>query len=181
MKVSLDVIAKHGGDIGISLADAFASFPFRKGHWTVRALLQNSAQLEGDGYSFRNWLRRKCLEFGVGGFPPTDFRATRRDAAVTIETALRQELQTAFYQVGPALAPYMICDWQLGLWVTGKTAVFANFKLDSFHEEFVRRFGNEVVPRDEQSFADWWLAKFPELPPRLANECIWLAMEHGDF
>ncbi len=178
VQASLDVIAAQGGDIGVSLADAFAAFPYRKGHWTVRALLENSAALEDDGFSFRNWLQRVCESLGASDFPPRDFREIVPDAAVSIEMALRRELQNAFYQVGPALAPYMICDWQLWLWAEGKTTVFANFKLDSFHEEFVKRFGRDQVPKEEQAFAEWWLKQFPELPPRLANECIWLAMEH---
>ena len=49
-------------------------FPHRKGHWTVRALLQNSAALKEFGYSFRHWLRRKCEMLGVAEFPPLDFR-----------------------------------------------------------------------------------------------------------
>ena len=76
------------------------------------------------------------------------------------------------------MAPYMICDWQLWLWREGRTAVFANFKLDSFHEAFAKKFERGVFPADEAGFARWWLDRFPELPPRLANECIWLAAEN---
>lgn len=177
VQATLDVIASYGGDSGVSLAEAFATFPFRKGHWTVRALLQNSAKLEDDAYSFRRWLQRECDRLGANSFPPSDFRKASQNATGSIENALRRVLQDTFYQVGPALAPYMICDWQLALWAQGKTAVFASFKLDSFHEEFVQRFGREVVPTGEQAFAEWWLAQYPDLPPRLANECIWLAME----
>ena len=28
------------------------------------------------------------------------------------------------------------------------------------------------------ALARWWLGLFPDLPPRLANECIWLAAEN---
>lgn len=93
--------------------------------------------------------------------------------------ALRQKLEKAFHRVGPALAAYMLCDWQLALWNEGRTAVFANFKLDSFHEEFVKKFSHGLIPSDERGFAEWWLSLYPELPPRLANECIWLGMEKG--
>lgn len=80
--------------------------------------------------------------------------------------------------VGPALAAYMICDWQLWLWKEGLTAVFATFKLDSFHELFVKRYGRGVVPADEIGFTRWWFEMYPDLPPRLANECIWLGVEN---
>ena len=59
--------------------------------------------------------------------------------------------------------------------------MFATFKLDSFHEEFVKQYGQGLIPADEVGFAEWWLAHYPELPPRIANECIWLAMENGVF
>ncbi len=79
---------------------------------------------------------------------------------------------------GPAMSAYMLCDWQLWLWREGLTAVFANFKLDSFYEAFVKRFGRGVIPADEERFAHWWHGLLPDLPPRLANECIWLAVEN---
>ena len=181
LSASLDVLRSNGGAPGASLADAFDRFPYRKGHWTVRALLQNSAVLSGCGFSFREWLRRECADLGEREFPPPDFRrvvSTPR-GPVTLESALRQRLEKTFYQVGPALAPYMICDWQLWLWSRGLTAVFANFKWDSFQDQFVRRYGRGAIPTDEPGFASWWLALYPTLPPRLANECIWLGTEHG--
>ena len=102
------------------------------------------------------------------------------DRPVPLETALRLRLEAAFYKVGPAFAPYMICDWQLWLWAYGRTAVFANFKWDAFQEQFVSRYGQGVVPADEAGFARWWLELYPDLPPRLANECIWLGTEYRD-
>jgi hypothetical protein len=102
------------------------------------------------------------------------------DGAMTsLERALRRRLEQTFYMVGPALSAYMICDWQLSLWHTGATDVFATFKLDSFHTAFVDKYGAGVVPADEEGFAAWWFDTQPDLPPRLANECIWLGMEQG--
>ena len=75
------------------------------------------------------------------------------------------------------MSAYMICDWQMWLWREGRTEVFTTFKLDSCHEAFVKKFGRGVIPADEAGFARWWLGLFPEIPPRLANECIWLAVE----
>ena len=83
----------------------------------------------------------------------------------------------SFYQVGPTMAPYMICDWQLWLWNEGGTGVFEAFKLDEFHIQFVDRYGAGIIPRDSKAFIGWWLDLYPEVPPRLVNECIWLAVE----
>lgn len=181
LRATLDVLRSEGGDTGASLAEAFEFFPWRKFHWSVRALLQNSAALNGDDYSFRNWLQRTCDELGVEEFPPRDFRRSVSLAGVemTLERALRAVLERTFYMVGPALSAYMICDWQLWLWREGITAVFANFKLDSFHEEFVKLYGAGVVPSDEIGFTTWWFEMYPDLPPRLVNECMWLGIEHG--
>ena len=182
LRSTLDVLRTSGGAIGAGLADAFDRFPYRKGHWTVRALLQNSDVLGDYDFSFRVWLSRACQALGLTEFPPADFRRRVGTGAAptTLEMALRRELERTFYQVGPALAAYMLCDWQLGLWANGRTAVFANFKWDRFHETFVTRYGRGVIPGREAEFVDWWLALYPDLPPRLPNECIWLATEHGD-
>lgn len=177
LQATLDVLRSKGGTVGTALAEAFAAFPHRKGHWAVRAFLQNSAVLKDHDYSFRNWLRFECSNMEID-FPPTDFRKLISRYGVTVEMMLRHRLKETFYRVGPAMAAYMLCDWQLWLWNEGKTEVFANFKLDSFHEEFVRKYGKDVIPADESGFANWWLSLFPSLPPRLANECIWLGMEH---
>jgi hypothetical protein len=176
---SLQVLRAFGGPHGVSLAEAFEKFPWRKFHWSVRALLQNSAALRPDEYSFRSWLRRESAALGITSFPPADFRqrVPSGDSGTALEQALRHRLQRAFYMVGPAMSAYMICDWQLWLWQQGRTRVFATFKLDSFHEAFVKKFGRDVIPHDEAGFAGWWLGLFPTLPPRLANECIWLAVE----
>ena len=167
-----------GGSVGRSLAEAFEAFPYRKGHWTIRAYLQNSAALQNHAYSFRRWLEGECRSLGARGFPPADFRQ-QMSSGVTVERALRRQLEKTFYQVGPALAAYILCDWQLWLWNTRQTAVFANFKLDSFHEEFVKKYGRGIIPSTEDGFAQWWLSLVPEIPPRMANECIWLGVEHG--
>ena len=44
---------------------------------------------------------------------------------------------------------------------------------------FVQRYGEAVIPSEPKGFVPWWLGMFPDLPPRLANECIWLAVEKG--
>jgi hypothetical protein len=177
---TLSVLRSDGGAIGQSLAEAFHFFPWLKYRWSVRALLQNSEVLRPFDFSFRSWLHHECERIGVHEFPPTDFRHTVSvcGGRPTIEAAIRERLDTAFYMVGSAMSAYMLCDWQLWLWREGRTAVFATFKLDSRHEDFVKKFGKGFIPADEASFARWWLGLFPEIPPRLANECIWLAIEN---
>lgn len=179
ISATLDVLRRDGGDIGESFADAYAAFPWRKAHMAIRAYLQNSAALEGYGYSFRRWLQAECTAFGFDEFPPRDFRAPARIAGrtTTLEWALAQRLEESFYQVGPTMAPYMLCDWQLWLWNHGKTGVFEAFKPDEFHIQFVATYGEGVVPGDRWQFIDWWLSQYPTIPPRIVNECIWLAME----
>lgn len=179
LETTLKVLQSNGGDVGFSLAQAFQFFPWRKFHWSVRALLQNSAALKPFDYSFRGWLRHECDRLGVSLFPTDDFRrgVALAGSVVPLERALRMRLEQTFYMVGPAMSAYMLCDWQLWLWREGRTEVFANFKLDSFHEAFVKKFGQGIIPTDEEGFAQWWLGLFPKLPPRLANECIWLAVD----
>ncbi|MHC5536829.1 hypothetical protein ACYOEI_00985 [Singulisphaera rosea] len=177
---TIEVLRTEGGEIGKSLADAFEKFPRTKYRWSLRALLQNSDKLSPFRFSFREWLRAECDQLGIQSFPPSDFRqgVPFGGGMWTIEQALRTRLAAEFFMVGPAMSAYMICDWQLWLWREGLTAVFANFKLDSFHEKFVKKFGRGVVPTDEAGFIRWWFGLHPELPPRLANECIWLAVEN---
>ncbi len=73
--VTLDKLRAQGGAIGDSLAEAFAAFPWRKFHWAVRALIQNSAVLAEHRYSFRHWLRHQSADLEVMAFPPSDFQA----------------------------------------------------------------------------------------------------------
>lgn len=180
-EATLDVLRGLGGATGASLAEAFTRFPWRKFHWSARALIQNSAALGSFGFSFREWLRVQVLDLGGAEFPPSNFQlaCSTSEGGNTLEQALKSRLQRTFYKVGPAMSSYMLCDWQLWLWNEGRTRVFANFKLDSFHEEFVRKFGRGVIPADEAGFARWWLDLYPELPPRLPNECVWLAIENN--
>ncbi len=74
--VTMQVLRTCGGEIGISLAEAIDHFPWRKFHWAVRALLQNSAVLKPFNFSFRRWLQNECERLGIREFPPTDFRST---------------------------------------------------------------------------------------------------------
>ena len=181
MSATLDVLRTEGGVVGESFSDAYEAFPWRKAHMAVRAYLQNSAALKGFDYSFRRWLEAECNELGMTEFPPPDFRQEFNVQAgkASVEWTLVRRLEESFYQVGPTMAPYMICDWQLWLWNEGKTDVFEAFKPDEFHIQFVAKYGRGVIPSDRSDFIAWWLGMYPEVPPRLVNECIWLAVENG--
>lgn len=181
VETTCNALVKHGGKTGESLAQALRSFPRRKQNRIVRALLQNSDVLKDCGYSFRSWLVSECAKLGLVEFPPIDFRREIRFAgrSMSLESALRLRLAQTFYLVGMTMAPYITCDWQLWLWNDGKTALFDSFKLDRFHEEFVQEYGQDTVPLKERAFINWWYQQegCESLPPRLANECIWLGME----
>jgi hypothetical protein len=179
MQPTYEALRRYGGSVGMSLADALETFPWRKGHRYVRALLQNSAVLGGFGYSYRTWLQNACIELGVRTFPPPDFLmpVNLDGGQLSLERALRAKLERAFFLVGQTMSPYMLCDWQLWLWNERKTGWFASFKLDAFHQQFVRTHCG-TIPADEEGFVAWWRASQPDLPPRLANECIWLGMEN---
>ncbi|HUT28152.1 MAG TPA: hypothetical protein VMX13_00050 [Sedimentisphaerales bacterium] len=179
---SYKVLRDEGGEIGASLAEAFETFPFRKGHKYIRALLQNSAKLADHAYNFRDWLKAKCEMFGVSDFPPKDFRRPVGLAGMgqNLEEAICKQLEKEFFMVGPEIAPYMICDWQLWLWKEAKTGTFDSFKLDAFHAEFVDKVnltGGVGIPKRKADFTEWWYAKCPNVPVRMINECIWLFVE----
>lgn len=175
---TLNVLRRHGGDTGSQIAGALEAFPYRKNHGTVRAYLQNSAALEDFGFSFRRWLAAQCVDLADSEFPPPDFRVPAGETGLSLEWALIQRLQDTFYMVGQAMAPYMICDWQLWLWNEGQTGVFEAFKMDDFHLKFVGNHSDGRVPYDRRGFIDWWLDLYPDVPPRIVNECIWLAVEN---
>jgi PAS domain-containing protein len=179
------VLSSAGGSAGRSLAEALGAFgwPGARRNWFIRALLENSAALEADGFSFRRWLRRECEELGLppDEFPPKDFRQTVEfgmAGAMPLEEALRRRVGS-FYWVAWTMAAYTMCDWQLWLWARESTGVFATFKWDSRMDDFVKQYCHGVVPTKEADFARWWLDMYPGVPPRIINECIWLGFEKG--
>lgn len=109
-----------------------------------------------------------------GGFPPAD-----------LETHERQWLARIagdFYNVGPAIANYMICDWLLDHWRAGRVRWFTSFKADSVFEMAVSR--GLVPPEAALDFVAFCRGiRVPEgfglvsgspCPPRVLNECIWI-------
>jgi hypothetical protein len=182
MRAALNELRLLGGESGASLADAFEHFPGAKSFSSLRNLLQNAALLKRHAYSFRRWLEVECAELGVVSFPPSDFQqpVVLFDKNLPLESALRIRLGMAFY-LRPAIAAAMICDWQLWLWREGQTSVFSTFVFDSRQEEFIIKFGRGGFPANESGFTRWWLGLFSKLPPRLASECICLAIENKDI
>jgi hypothetical protein len=77
------------------------------------------------------------------------------------------------------MSALMIGDWMMWLWRAGLTTAFGTFRFDASHEAFLKKFGRGVISADEVDFARWWLRIFPEIPPRLAIECIRLAVEEN--
>jgi len=96
-------VLRSGGAEGTSLAEALETFPRRKTHRTVRAMLQNCSALSPWGLSFRSWLEDACLELGATSFPPSDFLAEASDggAADSLERVLRRRIERSFISLDP--------------------------------------------------------------------------------
>ena len=181
LSATLNVLRTEGGVVGESFSDAYEAFPWRKAHMAVRAYLQNSAALKLYDYSFRRWLEAECNELGMTEFPPPDFREkfSVQGGKASVEWTLVRRLEESFYQVGPTMAPYMICDCSSGSGMKARPTCLRRSSRTSFHIQFVAKYGRGIIPSDRSDFIAWWLGMYPEVPPRLVNECIWLAVETG--
>lgn len=143
----------------------------------IRSYTQNSAKLEEYGYSFRQYLMTKAL---LSDQPVHDM--------VESERIWLKAIEHEFYNVGPALANYMICDWLLGLWRAERIQWFEAYKGDSV---FLRTLGEKgkLPPEAVKDFVtycrnlplrrEWLPDSFADrvgwaTPPRLVNEAIWL-------
>jgi len=142
----------------------------RKTNMMVRAYVQNSYLLSKHGCTFRNYLQSIAPN---EPFPP-----------VGIPEAEKQwirAIQRDFYNVGNALANYMICDWLLGLWREGRIEWFTSYKCDSVQKRALR---SDCLPEEASDFVAYCKTlRIPEgfdvvsgkaCPPRVLNECIWL-------
>ena len=143
----------------------------------VRAYVENAALLAQHGCSFRQYLRSVVPDLYL---PLTNIT----DA----EAAWRVAIARDFYNVGPALAPYMIADWLLWLWRDAQIGWFDTYKADSVHLTALATDGL-LPPKAAQDFPAycrtlqvpaewvperWWLVAYSFLPPRIVNEAIWL-------
>lgn len=175
---ALQVLEGKGGSIGHNLAEAFREARMRKNIRTIRGYLSNSYALTPYGSSFRCYLQTAIHETIPGAsFPPSDFMqpVTWMGRQTTLEGALTLRLERDFYGVGPEMAPYMLCDWMLGLWHCGETGYFESFKWDSRNIVFFQRYGQEIASKED--FLTWYRGEDFEYPPRVANEAIWLTLE----
>ena len=142
----------------------------RKTNAMIRAYVQNSHLLRQYGCSFRAYLRRR-----VPGrqLPTTDI--------TSVEKLWVRVVDQDFYNVGRAMASYMICDWELWLWREGRIDWFATYKEDSVHLKTVEKgLLPEAACRDFAAYCR--TIRIPDgyhavtgkpCPPRVLNECIW--------
>ncbi len=151
----------------------------RKTNMMMRAYVQNSALLTQHGGSLRAYLRSIAPDVYL---PAPEI--------VWAERLWRQAIERDFYNVGPALASYLFCDWLLWLWRDGQIEWFESYKEDSV---FLKTMGKKgLLPSKavndfagycrslhvpaEWIPARWWMTAFYPLPPRILNEAIWLGL-----
>jgi len=137
----------------------------------IRAYLQNSYLLSKHGFSYREFLRSIA---GGGEFPPK--------SVAGVERKWVRETDIHFFNVGEALANYMVCDWLLWLWREGRIDWFESYKADSVHLKAVdlkllpeeARAGFVAYCRTIPMPGDFGPVAGKPCPPRVLNECIWL-------
>jgi hypothetical protein len=143
----------------------------RKTNRMIRAYVQNAALLKPHGFSYRTYLG----SIAPSSVPP-------RGDVLQAEARWIGAVERDFYNVGPPLANYMICDWLLGFWMRGQIDWFASFKADSVQKKSLAKILD--LPQTDSAFVDYCrtlrvppgfgeLSEKP-LPPRLLNECIWM-------
>lgn len=155
---------------GYTLRDFSGPNVSRKTNGMIRSYIQNSHLLKQHDCSYRSYL----LSLIPGGeLPAGDVSAAERTWVKMI--------QHDFYNVGPALANYLICDWLLWFWREGRVEWFESYKCDSVYKRLVR---SGRLPTDAINFVNYCkTVKLPQCyrhlsgkpcPPRVLNECIWL-------
>jgi hypothetical protein len=175
---ALGVLRQYGDSSGGSLAEAFQTAPTRKNIRTIRAFLQNSYFLRAYGSSFRRYLERQVAMLLPGSpFPPADVMCPVRwgTEQVSLEQGLVRCLERDFYMVGPEIAPYMLCDWLLGLWQRQQIPWFESYKWDSRNIEYFEHYGAEI--QNKADFLTWCRRQHLPYPPRVVNEAVWLWTE----
>jgi hypothetical protein len=177
-----------GNDATRVFADAYEGLKGAKiAHKTntiVRAYCQNAAVLAEHGHCFRTYLRSLAWPT----LPSDDISVAER--------AWVGGLQRDFYNVGPALAPYLVADWLLSWWIGGSISWFSLYKADSVFLKATNaslpaeeRYVPLEATQSEAAFVaycrtlrlppEWiparlWHLAFYNIPPRLVNEVIWL-------
>ena len=171
----LEMLKASGIEGAVVFAETLSAFKgdklARKTNRMIRAYVQSAALLHRnhDG-SFRKYLA--SLVSGV--FPPTDVGPH--------EVRWVSQINVDFYNVGPAIANYMVCDWLLDLWRYGRIEWFTSHKPDSVFEKAVSRglipaeAGTDFVAfcRDIRIPDGFGAVSGKPCPPRVLNECIWI-------
>lgn len=172
---------EHGNPATHTFADALdalqgAKIAF-KTRRMVRAYIQNSALLMEHDASFMRYLQ---------SIVPDLFLPAQQ--VIEAERAWRKAIERDFYNVGPAIANYLISDWLLWLWREGQIEWFESYKADSVFLKTMADAGK--LPADAvadfpsyckglslRDFVDgeYWVIKANyAVPPRVLNEAIWL-------
>lgn len=172
-EATLDILRNSGVNGAKVFADVLSQFTgdriARKTNRMIRAYIQNAHLLNQHNSSFRCYLQDLLPD---KNFPPDNISSAEKTWSGAIERD--------FYNVGPALASYMISDWLLWLWLTGKIEWFESYKADSVHNAIVE---HKIVKPAEDFVTYCKNLKIPEsggssggkaCPPRVLNECIWL-------
>lgn len=142
----------------------------RKTNKMIRAYVQNSDLLTRHGGSFRRYLEN---DSSMRSFPST--------VTPSIEAVWRKRIQRDFFNVGPAIANYLISDWLLWLWKEGRIEWFESYKADSVHEAYVQSgMLQNSACHDFVAFCS--TLRIPsgngalsgkQCPPRVLNACLW--------
>ena len=173
---ALDLLLRTGNAAATTFAQALQEFrgtkAARKTNKMIRAYVQNCHKLTATGGSYKGYL----VENVHDAFPPKE--------AVAAEEKIVRCIQRDFYNVGPTLAPYMICDVMLWHWLHGGIQWFESYKPDSVHNAAVRDGKLPPEAQSREGFisfckrlqlpAEYDKHAGQPCPPRLLNECIWL-------
>lgn len=151
-----------------TLEELTGSMVARKTNKMIRAYVQNAGLLARHDFSFRAY-----LQAGAADFPPI--------SSSPFEALTRSRIERDFYNVGPALANYLISDWLLWLWKEGRIAWFESYKADTVHQASVDR-GLLPAAAGEDFVAFCRTIRIPPgfgaasgqlCPPRVLNACLW--------
>jgi hypothetical protein len=178
---------RRGLENGASRAQQFLRVwqEFRSGTADSYArVLYNSWVLrERFSSSFRTYLSHATADLAAtgavcGSFPKWDWKAevsAPSGRKLSLEDALAESI-TKDFALGIEVARYLFCDWLLGLWWDDRSLMFDSYKHDGNAANFGKKYDWYA---DRRSFLDLCHGHFPDLPPRVINECIWIHQNSG--
>lgn len=174
IKPSLDILRNSGIKGAKVFADTLSDFSgpniARKTNKMIRAYIQNSNLLLKYNSSYQTYLQSISPEFFIN-----------YSNIEIAENNWKRRIEHDFFNVGYAMANYMICDWLLSLWIYGKIDWFESYKCDSVQNEVIK---TGRLPNEAKDFISYCKKiRIPSgygnisgnlCPPRVLNECIWL-------